>query len=326
LAVGDDLSVITIPFINVLFLKQAMMAVGGTLRVTRLLAGGTGPKYVLVYNLNPPMALAALVSARLAGAKAVAIVADFPHNLSMNFRGVRGLLQRLDVWLEKTSLGRFDAVVSLTRFIAEDFAQSRPSVVIEWGVAASPRTANFEEGPERVCFFSGGLTEVNGIELLLAAFRRTSNPAYRLFVLGRGPCEDLVKAAALADQRIRFFGHRPNEEVLRLQQEATVLINPRPTGQAINRYTFPSKLLEYMASGTPTITTALAGIPSEYLKFLHVLPTDAPEVLASVIETVCQQPAADRRAFGQRAKDFVFRHKTWERQSARLAAFLYNLV
>ena len=50
--------------------------------------------------------------------------------------------------------------------------------------------------------------------------------------------------------------------------KATLLVNPRPTTEEFTIYSFPSKNMEYMASGTPLLTTKLPGMPEEYHQYV----------------------------------------------------------
>lgn len=80
--------------------------------------------------------------------------------------------------------------------------------------------------------------------------------------------QEYVKEQAQLYGWIKYFGIVNNNEVKNLETQAKVLINPRDPLKPITFYTFPSKLLEYIASGTLTISTKLRGIPCEYFNYL----------------------------------------------------------
>ncbi|MCX5831445.1 MAG: glycosyltransferase [Deltaproteobacteria bacterium] len=318
-----------IPFINVLFLKQLTIGLVSLLilmnwhwqnRRTRRL--------VLVYNVYLPMSLPVLLATKLSGGKAVAFVADFPHNLSFNFQGWKGMLQRINLWLESLSLAHFTGIIPLTQSVGEDFAPGRPMMVMEGGV--DPDDVGAKSHPvevpsaERICLFSGTLNEINGIDLLLRAFRLIPDPNFRLWIFGKGPLEAEVRAATQQDDRIVYRDFLPNAEVLRYQRQATVLLNARPTNQLITRYTFPSKLIEYMLSGRPVITTALSGIPKDYFDFIYVLFDETPEGLSRLLIDVCAKPAFELYELGGRAQEFILQTKNWSIQGRRVYEFICN--
>lgn len=319
-----------IPFMNVLVLKQLTIGLANLLVLMKWhLQHRRTRRFVLVYNLYPPMSLPVLLATQLLGGKAVAVVPDFPHNLSFNFQGWKGMLQRINVWLESRSLAYFAGIIPFTQYVADDFAPGRPMMVMEGGVnppdvVGKAYPVRFPSS-ERIGFFSGTLNEINGIALLLKAFRLISDPNFRLWIFGSGPLESEVRAASLQDNRIVYGGFLPNEEVMRYQRQATVLLNARPTNQLITRYTFPSKLCEYMLSGRPVITTALAGIPKEYFDFVYVLSDETPEGLASLLTDVCAKPAFELDEFGSRGREFILQTKNWSIQGRRVYEFICNL-
>ena len=66
------------------------------------------------------------------------------------------------------------------------------------------------------------------------------------------------------DPRIIYFGPMEREELLRLERRATLMVNPTPASWEFTKYFFPSKNMEFMASGTPTLMFKLACMPEEY--------------------------------------------------------------
>ena len=310
----------TLPFVNLPLLKQLTQA----LSIFFMLAvwhrrHRRESRTVIVYNVFTPHAQPVLLARALFGGRAIALVADLPHGL-YEFRGFWGMLQRLDMKGQTASIARFDGQITLTQMIVNDFAPNVPAVLLEGGVdpaeAGEPASSVSED--VRVVLFSGTLNEVNGTRLMLDAFAQIERPEYRLWVFGRGPIDELAVAAAAKDPRIEFLGFRPNAEIVESQRVATVLLNPRPTAHAITRYTFPSKLLEYMLSGRPVITTRLAGITPDYYPHLFLLDDETPEGLAALIQRVCEMPAAELDAFGRAAREFVLRNKSWKRQGERV--------
>jgi glycosyltransferase involved in cell wall biosynthesis len=274
-----------------------------------------------------------LATARAWRVPAVAVVADLPFDYG--FRGVKGVLERVDFHAQLRMLRRFDGLVVLTRHIAEDHAPGVPWMLMEGAVPPSERDAPVAParppGPapgERVAMYSGMLNEMNGIPVLLEAFGRIREPGWRFWVYGGGPLADRVREAAAADPRIEYhsWDDVPAAEVRRRQRQATVLVNPRPSEQRVNRYTFPSKLMEYLASGTATVSTAMPGIPDEYHAHLDLVREETADGLAQAIVRAGSRPAAERAARGARTREWVLREKGWEHQAERIGDFLRSLA
>ena len=93
-----------------------------------------------------------------------------------------------------------------------------------------------------------------------------------LWITGGGNTEGYIKACAKKDNRIKFYGFLPSrQDVLQKQAEASLLVNMRLPSEPASGYCFPSKLFEYMATGTPVLSFDIAGIPREYLQHLYVV-------------------------------------------------------
>jgi glycosyltransferase involved in cell wall biosynthesis len=138
--------------------------------------------------------------------------------------------------------------------------------------------------------------------------------------------EPVVRERSLRDPRIVYWGFLPNKDVMEKERQATVLVNPRPSDRDFTRYSCPIKLLEFMLSARPTITTALPGIPEEYMDFLYVLQEETPEKLANLIRSVCSKPREELSEFGRRSSDFVRREKSYRRQGQRINDFLVRIA
>jgi glycosyltransferase involved in cell wall biosynthesis len=281
-----------------------------------------------------PFSLSVLVATALFGGTPVAVIADLPQNV-YDFKGIwRGLLQRIDFYIQTHSIHRFAALIPLTRQTAEDFAPGLPALVIEGGVDAnvvenmdtvSTYSQSTLAANEKVVFYSGSIDQINGVDLLIEAFQLLPDPHYRLHIFGQGPMLPMVREAMDKDKRILYGGVLPNPEIMCRQAQATILVNPRPSYRKITRYTFPSKVLEYMVSGRPTITTVLPGIPEEYYPYLFLLRDETPNGLAQLIEDVCSQGTVELEQYGQQARDFVIQNKNWVRQGKRIYEFIRQL-
>jgi glycosyltransferase involved in cell wall biosynthesis len=289
---------------------------------------------MLVYNVFSPFSVPTLLAAWVTGSTAVALIADTPHS-KYGYKGVKGLFERLDFFQQTRVIRRFSGIISLTKQTLDDFASGRPGLVVEGGVnlrelTESPRQVSGALARElhgvRVCLYAGDLDNLNGISMLLEGFSLIADRSVRLWLLGRGECESAVMNAAKCDPRIAFLGFRANDEVRNLQRVVTVLINPRPSQQEITKYTFPSKLLEYMQSGTPVLTTRLPGIPEEYYQHTFTIEVETVEGLAKSLETVFSTSVSELRAKGESARQFVMKEKSWPSQGRLIVSFLRQLV
>ena len=170
--------------------------------------------------------------------------------------------------------------------------------------------------------YSGALYYQFGIKNLLDAFTQIKDENYQLILCGSGDAEDEIKQLASKDNRIQFKGYLPYDEVLNLQSMATVLVNPRTPEGEYTKYSFPSKTMEYMASGVPVVMYRLPGIPTEYDNYLYYVNGNSVEELKNKLVEVCGMDAIKRKQKGERAQNFVLQEKNYLVQAKKIIDFI----
>ena len=165
-----------------------------------------------------------------------------------------------------------------------------------------------------------------GIKYLLEAFSMIPNTDYRLWIRGNGTCLNDVKEAAEKDSRIQYIEHLSKDELLKLQRRATVLINPVFPSQTFTRYFFPSKTMEYMASGTPTIMYKLDCLPKEYYPYLYFFEDESIEGIRDKILEICSKSQFELDTFGKAASEFIIKEKNELKQSKKVVDLLQRFL
>jgi glycosyltransferase involved in cell wall biosynthesis len=287
------------------------------------------PRAVLLYNVNIPPGIVGLLASRLTGTRIFAIVADIQVPGSGFYAD--SLLRRMDYGLQTRTLPLLDGLIVLTRRMASDFAPGTPWLLMEGGVPEDAVAAPLPDAKDAdapvVFMYSGSLTDLKGIPLLLAGFERARGEHLRLWIAGGGPLQAEVEAAAARDGRIRFLGSLPHAEVLRAYAGVDVLVNPHSTRHVTARYLFPSKLLEYLAMGRPVITTcSTPEVREEYGDVAYVMAEEDPAELAALFERVGAMTPAERRERGALCRARVAEGKTWPRQGRRMLDFIGGIV
>lgn len=284
-------------------------------------------RFVFLYTLYVPF-LKAIKNAKkkYPNLKACAIVADLPDmsSLSSNKSFVLKAYEKLNSDTAYDFIEYVDGYVLLTKHMADYMHIDKPFCVVE-GISTDFARFDFEKKElcnTKTVLYSGTLHRKFGVLNLLEAFERIKDENYRLVICGIGDSEEEIKIAAEKDNRIIFKGQMPREEVLKLQAEATVLVNPRLNNEEFTKYSFPSKTMEYLSSGTPVVAYKLDGIPDEYDEYINYVPDNAPETLAATIQKVCDMSTDERKKMGQRARDFVIEEKNNVKQTKRILDFV----
>jgi glycosyltransferase involved in cell wall biosynthesis len=128
------------------------------------------------------------------------------------------------------------------------------------------RNGRYEEGKIMNVICIGTLHEVKGQSCLVEACRMLQERGipFQCRFVGSGPDEAALKkqvTEAGMDANIHFLGRKPREEVVRLLQEADVLVAPSVQSRDGRREGIPVVLMEAMACGLPVVASRLSGIP-----------------------------------------------------------------
>lgn len=233
-------------------------------------------------------------------------------------------VQTKEVNLIKKTYDDTDLFVLLSKPMEEKAPQAVGKDIIIEGISADcyNNIESKEATKGKIVLYTGSLGIHTSINDLVEAFRITTNPDFRLVICGGGECEANIKANAAEDSRIIFKGFLPREEVINLQKEATAVINPRKPSIPITKYSFPSKTMEYMSSGTPLIGYKLPGIPSEYYNHYYAIDNEDNKELARVLNEVLNMPQEELNSKAKDAFDFIVNNKTSLHQIKRLLDFL----
>lgn len=214
-----------------------------------------------------------------------------------------------------------DSFVLLTKYMREKLNVGlRPSLLLE-GIY-NPVCIVPQKKRKKTILYTGKLDIRFGIRDLIKAFNDIDDSEFVLWICGFGLDRIFVEEAAKKDKRIIYWGVVEQKHVFEMQQQATLLVNPRKGHEEYTKYSFPSKTMEYMASGTPTIMYKLPGLPIEYEEYLVLLPDNSQETLTAILKQWGSKTQAELYEFGEKAKRFILENKNSEIQASRLMNFI----
>lgn len=321
-----------LPFINVLGFKQLTRFFGCVAVLLRWsIANRRHKRHVLVYSLISAHLCAVWCVRLLFSIKTTVLITDLPGLATGQESWWRRWLRPIDGSIIHHTVQTADGLMVLTQAIAEDYAPNVPAMVMEGMVSLQSeelaKTVPESSGrpKEFIVLYTGALGRKYGIALLLDAFAELPGEGFRLWLFGSGDMAEDIRRRAKEDPRVYFAGRVAPEEAFRKCQQATVLINPRPTNEPFTRYSFPSKVLEYMAAGRPVITTRLSAIPPEYNPYLIWLDRETPEGLATLLRQLGEEPRKRLDELGGRGRDFVLQEKNYRRQGRRIVEFIEHI-
>ena len=289
-----------VPFNNIWGLRNLSRAHALKKAVRGFALDGNGEKLIVVYSAHDPFLAAAAYAKKLNPKIGVCfVVPDLPQY--MNLEAKRGVLydffKRFDIKSIKEHIKCVDTSVVLTEAMARALQLAdRPYVVAEGivdSISGNPNSAAHAETVNIV--YAGKLYFRFGIRSLAEAFSRLQDDKYRLILCGNGDAMEYLRERAAEDPRIILPGQVSPEKVQEYISSAAVLVNPRPNNEEYTKYSFPSKDIEYLLSGKPTVGYLLDGMPECYQSFLYAVDPgkDAPCAICDAVRAAISAPKED---------------------------------
>ncbi len=241
---------------------------------------------IIVYAPHTPFLYAAVRAKQKAPDLHIClIVPDLPQymNLNAKCRCFYDFCKHFDIRLFEKLNRQVDSYMLLTRPMADALAiGNRPFMVAE-GLAEN-KVIRMPAVRSKTFVYAGKLIRRFGIQRLLDAFSMLKDDEYRLIVCGDGEMRCAVENAVRLDPRICYKGLLPHDQLAEVLQSAGVLVNPRTGKEAYTRYSFPSKIIEYLQTGLPVVSAVLEGMPDVYRQLLYCPQDDSTAALAKAME------------------------------------------
>ena len=286
---------------------------------------------ILIYSLYGPFLKAACdVAKNHKNVKVCPIVTDlFIHSISVlkTYPFLKKIQGFFEYRMIKYGLKMADTFVLLAKGMEKYVPRAINNNVVVEGIGGDhfPRPIFKEDTHIKTLLYTGSLGVHTSIKELVQAFMLTTNDSFRLKICGSGVYADYIKEMSEKDNRIIFCGSVSRDEAVSLQKEATVLINPRLPSVPDTPFSFPSKTIEYLASGTPMIGYKLIGIPEEYYKYFYIPEDESIEALTRLISDVLLLPSSKLYQRAMESWTFIVTQKTAVRQIKKMIEFLETL-
>lgn len=289
--------------------------------------GSGGTKCVIAYAMTLPFVkLLCDLKKKYLNVKVCLVVPDLPEYMNvtaMQTNWKYRIMKRIEVAYIRHCLTEVNHYVFLTEHMKNWFDREVNYVVVE-GICSGnvPQLREkelFTDGRKHIVY-TGGIKQEYGVLDLISAFMEIENPDWALDIYGDGIHMEQARKLAEEDDRVILHGVVPNAVAVKAQMEAELLINPRPNHE-FAKYSFPSKIMEYMLSGTPMLAYKLDGIPSEYDDFYFHIESGEKGFVSSLKRTMDME-SAEREKMGRNAQAFVLNCKGPRVQAKKIIGLL----
>jgi glycosyltransferase involved in cell wall biosynthesis len=322
----DSFYSLKIGFLNLPILKQVCETFSTYFEGKRLIKKYK-IKTIFTFNMFPEVGLPAKWLKKKYGCNIVTLLADLPIDDTVGRKGISKVLRRIFDHLTWKGITLCDKIITLNKYAIQLFSPDKPYIVMEGGLDS--RDINeipVKTSTKKNLVYSGALVEYSGIINLIKAMQYVEDKEAILNIYGSGQITEYVVQCAEKMDNVRYWGKIDNNSMKRIQSEAYLLINPRPVDNLISKVTFPSKIFEYMVSGTPVLTTRLNGFTEEYYDKMFFVKNNEPMELAGKINEIMGLPSSDLRKKALLAREFVLENKTWEKQCKKIYEFIKKEV
>lgn len=266
-------------------------------------------KLIIVYTPHTPLIQAANYAKQIDGRiKICLVIPDLPQymNLSEKISPIYKVMKRIDIKsFQKESLGA-DSFVLLTEQMADAVGvNGRPYEVIE-GIFDPPEVSNSKGDKKgKNIVYTGKLNRSFGVLELAKAFSEINDDSLRLVICGSGEDKDRIIEYAAKDKRIEYLGQVTPNKAAEVVDNAYVLVNPRKNDTEYTKYSFPSKIIDYLATGNPVVAYRLDGMPERYENFIHFVPDNSVESLRDTMIRVIGMPDEEKKKMSSDALRYL---------------------
>lgn len=252
--------------------------------------------------------------------KITLIVTDLPEFYDLGRTGfVKKILRKWNNKRIYECLKRVDNFVLLTEQMKEPLKiGDKPYTVVEGMVSEKGKKIIKQKTENFIVAYAGTLNYQFGIKNLINAFQILNYPDIELHLFGSGDAVEYIKKTSAEFKNIIYHGYVSKQELDKFYEKIDLLVNPRMNDGEYTKYSFPSKTMEYLASGIPVVAYKLDGIPDEYDDFLNYVPDNTAEALAKMIYDIYNDKSSMYRNRAFKGQEFVEIKKNPTAQTRRI--------
>lgn len=267
---------------------------------------------VIVDPLIPVVAIPTRIVAQKNHIPVGAVVTDIP-SLTTSIKGrkeslLKSIFLQLYQKIADRDLLKYDFYITLTESLNEVANKKRKPYCIVEGFADS-KDVDISSVHENYIMYAGGVYEKFGVKTLVEAFVKLNRKDIELWIFGEGPYASQISKITEKYPNVIYKGCVSTEEIVSIEKNALLLVNPRPTNEEFSKYSFPSKTMEYLLSGTPVASTRLPGIPNEYFNVMYGFKGDDVKSIMKGLEEILNVSDEQRLVIGRKGHDYVFQEK-----------------
>jgi len=326
---SEDKKVKSISYVNLSYFKRWNIKKKIKTNVYEWCKNTKGEKVLLFYNFSA-IGIIDAIRKDFQTTKIILLVTDLPEFMASDNSFFTRANKKVDNFFKSdiiNSLHNVDGYILLTKYMAERLPiGNKPWMVMEGIYNINNNIPDVPKESYKTILYTGNLGKRYGILDLLEAFKKIESPDYRLWFCGNGDGLAEIVKSQKTDQRIEYFGILSTNETMKLQKKATILVNPRHSYEEYVKYSFPSKTMEYLASGTPTLMNKLPCLPKEYEPYIYFFEDESIEGMKNKMIEICEKSQDELNDFGKKAAEFIINEKSPFKQCEKIVDFIKSIA
>ena len=207
----------------------------------------------------------------------VQLVPDLPQHNNRSKSFIYKLLKKINCTkIEKLRLKFVDKYVLFSLPMADKLEiTNKNNWIVNYGIAPKKHDFGLTKNSSKVkhIVFIGKIDNRNGIDLIIKVaekFRGQTDIVFDLYGIG---ASDAFNQETIKNNNIVVHGFLTPSKVQEILSNADVLLSPRYPAEEYTKYSFPSKIFEYLATDVPIVTFKLECYPRD-LDSLLIYPKD----------------------------------------------------
>lgn len=216
------------------------------------------------------------------------LVPDLPKNMGKTKNFIRKMAKRIDLIVIKCLIKKYvDSFVAFTKDIdAEINTLGKPSFISEGLVFPNDCTDCHHADSKIRCNYTGKLDEQNGVELIAETAKLLCNENIVFDIYGTGPLLNHLIDESEKTNNLVVHGYIDYRNAQHELSKSSILLSPRFSDREYTKFSFPSKILDYLSSKKPIVTFDLPCYTQDMRKVFYFPNGVEAEHLASKIMDV----------------------------------------
>lgn len=262
--------------------------------------------YLICDVLYISVSAGAILAAKICGAHTIGIVTDLPSHLKSGQKKITNLINDY-------LINQYKSYILLTEEMKNLISLKNKNYVVLEGFSdiTFKNEENLLENKNKdfTIVYAGSVEKRYGIEYMVKGFILAKLPDSRLDIFGSGSYEKELKEICDKHDNIYFHGVVKNRKVIEYEKKAHLLVNPRFSNELYTKYSFPSKNIEYLSTGTATLITKLPGVPNDYFDYVFTINPETSEGFSGKLLEIYKLPLRELHEKGLKGKEFVLKYK-----------------